>query len=232
MSFTVFMPIAPKDSPSEVIARDSLFNAYIHSVYDSCNLDTQGLSYAIFEKAITGFYNIKDRSPKSILTIVDFQKPSKDKRLWVIDLAHTKVLFNTLVAHGKNTGDDQALKFSNTPNSYMSSLGFYSTGNTYIGKHGLSLVLEGLDEGFNSNAKNRAIVMHGADYVCKEFIDENGRLGRSLGCPALPPMEHKKIIEALEGGTILFVYHPSAEYRSTYLNRSSAIEQFVKENIQ
>jgi hypothetical protein len=212
--------------------KDSIFSAHIKKIYDSCQLNTKGMTLEVFEKGMTGFYNLKNRGlvKKSILSIVDFQKSSTTKRLWVIDLKKSKVLFHTLVAHGKNTGEDQAIKFSDIPNSYMSSLGFYQTRETYIGKHGLSLVLDGLDKGFNSNAKDRSIVMHGAEYVCEEFIQSNGRLGRSQGCPAVPPNEHKAIIQAVEGGSILYVYYPTSSYRSIYLNRQFAIDQFLKEN--
>jgi hypothetical protein len=210
---------------------DSIFTDYVTNLYQSIHLKETGMSYTVFEKGITGFYNLKNRGlvKKNILSIVDFQKSSTNKRLWVIDLKGSKVLFHTLVAHGRNTGEDQAIKFSDIPNSYMSSLGFYQTRETYIGKHGLSLVLDGLDKGFNTNAKDRSIVMHGAEYVCEEFIQTNGRLGRSQGCPAVPPKEHKAIIQAVEGGSILYVHYPTPNYRSMYLNRNEAIAQFLKE---
>lgn len=229
---TSFKEVAiPKSSTHAGVKKDSIFAAHIKEIYDSCKLNKKGMSFEVFEKGMTGFYNLKNRGlvKKNILSIVDFQKSSTNKRLWVIDLKNSTVLFHTLVAHGKNTGEDQAIKFSDIPNSYMSSLGFYQTRETYIGKHGLSLVLDGLDKGFNANAKDRSIVMHGAEYVCEEFIQSNGRLGRSQGCPAVPPKEHKAIIQAVEGGSILYVYYPSSNYRSIYLNRKDAIDQYIKE---
>ena len=218
---------------SDNINNHSLFDTHLRKIFNSCGLETKGLSYKVFEKGMTGYFNLRNSKKgiisKSILTIVDFEKRSKEKRLWVIDLNKTKVLFNTLVAHGKNTGEDKAINFSNTPQSNMSSLGFYLTEETYCGKHGLSLRLNGLDEGFNSNARDRAIVMHGADYVCEEFISANGRLGRSQGCPALPVKEHRPIIQTIAGGSVLFIHHPTPGYESIYLNKEKAVQQFIKQ---
>ena len=117
-----------------------------------------------------------------------------------------------MVAHGKNTGGLLAKNFSNTIGSKQSSLGFYITGNTYTGKHGLSLYLNGIEPNINDNAKERAIVIHGASYVSQDFISENGRLGRSFGCPAVPVSKHKTIINTIKNGSCLFMYYPSAYY--------------------
>ncbi|MDD3877083.1 MAG: murein L,D-transpeptidase catalytic domain family protein [Bacteroidales bacterium] len=144
-----------------------------------------------------------------ILTIIDFSLPSTSKRLWTINFETREVLFNTYVAHGKNTGDNIAENFSNTPQSHQSSLGFYLTANSYIGKHGKSLRLIGLERGLNDNAIARAIVIHGADYVSESFINAHGRLGRSHGCPAIPLELTNDFIETVKDGTLLFVYHPS-----------------------
>lgn len=220
-------------SSSDNVTKSSLFDAHLRRVFDSCGLEKKGLSYKVFEKGITGYYNLRNKKKglisKDILTIVDFHKRSKEKRLWIIDLSATKVLFHTLVAHGKNTGEDEAINFSNTPHSNMSSLGFYYTEETYCGKHGLSLRLNGVDEGFNTNARDRAIVIHGADYVCEEFISANGRLGRSQGCPALPLKEHRQIITTIAGGSVLFIHYDFPGYQSIYLNKENAIEEFIKQ---
>src|SRR5690606_10049179 len=117
-----------------------------------------------------------------------------------------KMLFNTYVAHGRNSGEDIATEFSNVEDSYKSSLGFYVTEDLYYGKHGLSLKLIGMDEDFNSNAMDRCIVMHGADYASEEFIRQNGRLGRSLGCPAIPMEEHEEIVKTIKHGTPMYVH--------------------------
>lgn len=217
---------------AEEIKKDSVYEQYVQNLYQTIGLADRGLSRDLFEKGLTGFYNIKNKRAlkvKDVLTIVDFGKRSKEKRLWVIDLEASKILFNTLVAHGKNTGEDLALKFSDTPNSNMSSLGFYLTENTYCGKHGLSLRLEGLDKGYNSNAKERAIVMHGASYVCEDFIDSYGRLGRSQGCPALPVSENEKIIDVIKDGSVLFMHHPASPYQSVFLDRKIAAYQIEVE---
>jgi len=147
-----------------------------------------------------------------VITIIDFSLPSTQERLWVIDLFQGKVLFHSLVSHGRNSGELMAEKFSNIPGSFTSSPGFYTTGETYFGRHGLSLKLNGLEAGINDKARERAIVMHGADYVAPEFIRKHGRLGRSHGCPAVPTELSKEIIETIKDGTCLFIYVPKESY--------------------
>jgi hypothetical protein len=209
------------------------FSQHLEQVYQEANLKNKGLSFPVFKQAFIGFLNLKQRASISpaqeILTIVDFTKSSREKRMWVIDLEAKKVLFNTLVAHGRNTGNDKAVKFSNKPNSYMSSLGFYITDQTYYGKHGLSLKLEGMDEGFNTNARERAIVIHGADYATADFVKQYGRLGRSLGCPALPTEISKEVIETIKNETVLYVHSNDASYKSNYLDTALAVESFASE---
>ena len=179
-------------------------------------------SLVSFTNGITGYNKLKaeGKIKNELLTIVDFSLPSTEKRLWVLDMTDHKVLFNTLVAHGKNTGGDMATEFSNIENSFQSSLGFYVTAETYYGKNGLSLFIDGQEEGFNSNARERYVVVHGADYANPEFIARNGRLGRSLGCPAVPTGISKEVINTIKGHSALFIYHPSEEYakNSVYLN--------------
>ncbi len=188
------------------------------SLYDQLELGRAGLKKNVFDYALHGWQKID--TAKSMLTIVDFSQPSTHKRLYVVDLAKKKLLFNTYVAHGQKSGDLVARQFSNTQSSFQTSLGFYKTLNTYMGKHGLSLQLQGLEKGFNDNVYNRNIVLHGADYACEEFIRKNGRLGRSQGCPAVPYAESKGIIQAVKGGSCLFVYAPNSDYlkRSAYLS--------------
>lgn len=153
-------------------------------------------------------------SRREVITIIDFSLQSDRKRLWVIDLNNGKVLFRCLVSHGRNSGELKAEKFSNIPGSYASSPGFYATGETYIGKHGLSLILDGLESGINDKARARAIVIHGADYVSDDFIRSHGRLGRSLGCPAVPVELSEDIIKTIKGGSCLFIYAPEPGYTS------------------
>ncbi len=188
--------------------------------YDSLNLGGTGLRREVFEYALRGLGKMRKARP--VLSIVDMTQPSTNKRLYVIDLASRKLLFHTYVSHGRNTGDLAAKRFSNTNESYQSSLGFYRTLDTYQGKHGLSLHLKGLEKGFNDNAFDRAIVLHGADYVCEDFIKRTGRLGRSQGCPAVPNNLSRSIILAIKDGSCLFVYYPDPTYlkRSTYLSNA------------
>lgn len=164
-----------------------------------------------FKEALKGFYSLKAKGliKKDILTLVDFSLSANTKRLWVIDLTSNTILFNSLVAHGRNTGDEFANSFSNDAESNKSSLGFYSTGEIYNGKHGMSLKLDGLEKGVNDNARNRAVVVHGADYVSTSFIKNHNRLGRSQGCPAIPVEIAGKIINTIKDKSCFYIYHPS-----------------------
>lgn len=167
--------------------------------------------YDSFSKAIEGFAKLKNKGiiKNNILTIVDFDLPSTQKRLWVIDMDENKILFHSLVAHGKNSGELTAESFSNQNESFKSSLGFYMTNETYVGGHGLSLKLDGLEKNKNDNARNRAIVIHGADYVSEGFINAHNRLGRSFGCPALPLELTKSIISTIKNKSCLYINHHS-----------------------
>lgn len=182
------------------------------SVYRELNANNFALpNFECFNTALNGFQLLKERGQitKNILTLVDFSLSSNTKRLWVIDLEKNMVLFNTLVAHGRNTGEEFANEFSNQAESFKSSIGFYATGEVYNGKHGLSLKLDGLEKGLNDNARERAVVVHGADYVSESFIRQNKRLGRSQGCPAIPVEMNSKIINVIKNKSCLFLYHPS-----------------------
>ncbi|RYY94110.1 MAG: murein L,D-transpeptidase catalytic domain family protein [Chitinophagaceae bacterium] len=155
---------------------------------------------------------------EQVLTIVDFSQPSSQKRMYILDMATGAVLFNTYVAHGRNSGLNYAEKFSNNNESLQSSLGFYVTKGTYMGKHGLSLRLSGLEDGWNSNAEARAVVVHGAEYIGSSRADA-AYMGRSWGCPAVPQAQASKVINMIKDGTALFVYHPTQKY----LNSSKII---------
>jgi hypothetical protein len=184
------------------------------SIYSGLNLKELGLSENAFKLALKGWSKLKAKGEVSrdIISICDFTQSSNNKRLYIIDLATGTLLFNTLVAHGKNTGDEFAHYFSNSPSSLKSSLGFYVTKEAYEGSHGLGLKLMGIEPGFNDRAEERAIVMHGANYVCNEFIDQYGRLGKSWGCPAVPFELHEQIINTIKDGTCLFIYFPDKAY--------------------
>ncbi|MCU7614350.1 murein L,D-transpeptidase catalytic domain family protein [Chryseobacterium sp. GMJ5] len=177
------------------------------------------LNFEAFSKALTGFENLKKagllNQDAHLLTICDFSMSSNTKRLWVLDLNEKKVLFNSLVAHGKNTGEEYAQNFSNTESSYQSSLGFYITDVTYSGDNGYSLKLLGMDKGYNDAALQRAVVMHGADYVSEEFAAIHKRIGRSWGCPAIPRNLTEPIINTIKGRNCLFIYYPDQNYLST-----------------
>lgn len=182
-----------------------------------------------FEKAVLGYYSLlKKQAIKADakLTLIDFSKPSDQVRMWILDMKTMVVLHETLVAHGKKSGDKFAKEFSNIPESHQSSLGFYKTGSTYFGKHGLSLRLHGLEEGINHLAEPRAIVLHGADYVSDDFIQKHGRLGRSFGCPAVPLEENKDIIELIKNGSCMYIYHPEPTYHAQSQIISPALDLF------
>lgn len=206
-----------KNPTSHATTLVSKGTAKTSTVYDQLNLSQFGLQRDVFDYALRGWQ--KMGTSKSVLSIVDLSQPSTKKRLYVVDLLSKKLLFNTYVSHGQKSGGLVATSFSNVNSSFQTSLGFYKTLDTYMGKHGLSLQLKGLEKGFNDNVYNRNIVLHGADYVCEEFIRKTGRLGRSQGCPAVPYAESKKIIQVVKGGTCLFVYSPNVDYltKSSYL---------------
>lgn len=186
----------------------------VYSKLDSSQFNLPKLES--FKEALIGFYELKDKGliQKEVLTLVDFSLSSNTKRLWVIDLSTNTILYNSLVAHGKNTGEEFAHSFSNTNSSFKSSLGFYVTGETYTGKHGMSLKLDGIEKGINDNARMRGVVIHGANYVSNAFIKYNNRLGRSLGCPAIPEDALKGIVNTIKNKSCLFIYHPSRSIKT------------------
>lgn len=188
----------------------------ITDVYSEINLIGIGLSREIFNLAIKGLNRLEGNGKlhnPTIVTIADYSQSSSKKRLYVIDLKNKKLLFNTYVAHGRNTGDEFATSFSNENGSHKSSLGFYVTDQTIIGSHtGFSLLINGVEKGFNDNAVKREIIIHSADYASENFIMKNGRMGRSFGCPVLPPDLNQPIIETIKGGTCLFIYNPDHNY--------------------
>lgn len=144
-----------------------------------------------------------------VLGIIDYSLPSTQPRFWVLDLQHCRLLFHELVAHGKNSGGVYATRFSNATGSLMSSLGVFITGSPYMGEHGLSLRLQGMDKGENDNCLQRDIVIHAASYVNESIAQKLGRLGRSWGCPAVRPEISRQLIQSLEGGAVLFAYYPA-----------------------
>jgi len=188
-------------------------SADISNLYDSLHLDTRGLPRNVFEMAIAGYKKLQStgKISNNKLSIADFTQPSTRNRLYIIDLASRKLLFHTLVAHGKNSGELMASKFSNKAESNQSSLGFYVTAEKYLGKHGLSLRLDGLEK-YNNKARERAIVMHAANYVSEDFARARGYIGRSWGCPAVSTGLNEPIINAIGNGSCLFIYGGQSDY--------------------
>jgi len=189
----------------------------IRQLWVDCKLDGV-LSFGIFNTAILGLNKLEGVKNRKIISIIDYSKPSTEKRFYVIDLEKKQLLYRSLVAHGMGSGDNMAEIFSNESDSHKSTLGFYITAETYTGKNGYSLKLDGLEKGINDNARNRDIVIHGAKYVSQDFIDKYGRLGRSWGCPALPVDVSKSIIDKISGGSCLFIFGNDSSYskNSTY----------------
>jgi len=209
-------------------------------IYKELQFTDETLNFEVFEKAFLGFQNLKNSGKlepsAKLLSVCDFSLSSNRKRLWVIDLGEKKILFNTLVAHGKGTGEEFATDFSNIENSHQSSMGFYVTEQTYNGDNGYSLRLFGMDRGYNDAALERCIVMHGAKYVSEDFIKSEKRLGRSWGCPAVPTSLAKPIINTIKNRTCLFIYFPDQNYLASSqwlknVEKTDSIFDSPKENM-
>lgn len=221
-SFTIIPSVQTASSDnavaaSPVIADSSFCFAFSAATerYNAINLQQYGLSADAFNYAWKGYQHLLEKnmiSRTDYLTICDFSQSSNKKRLYIIDVINNKLITNTYVAHGRNSGAEYATKFSNTPESLQTSLGFYVTQNTYIGEHGLSLRVNGVDPGYNDNALARSIVIHGAAYVDEARAQQGVFMGRSFGCPAVPQKESAQIISTIKNGTCLFIYHPSRNY--------------------
>lgn len=189
---------------------------------DSLHLESKGLSKQTLEYALKGYIYMQQKGllfKRDILSICDFSQSSKKKRLYIIDVENKKLVLNTYVAHGKNSGSEYANSFSNNPNSLKSSLGFYVTRSTYFGGHGLSLKIEGVEKGFNDKANSRNIVVHGSSYVGDASVRSNSSCGRSFGCPAVSSRESPVVIDAIKNGSCLFIFHPT----KTYLRQSKIL---------
>jgi len=207
----------------------TLSKSKAEQLYEELNI-AHILKYEAFELAMQGFEKL-DFKNKNIISIIDFTLPSTEKRLYVIDLAQKKLLYHSIVSHGRNSGEKYAVNFSNKHGSFQSSLGFYTTEGTYIGGNGYSLVLNGLEKGINDQAKARAVVIHGADYCSEQIIKSTGRLGRSYGCPALPRELTRPIINTIKDGSMLFIYADNPHYlaKSSIINKERTL---LAENFQ
>jgi hypothetical protein len=201
--------------------------AAIEQLYTEIDLGSYNLPFDVFQKAIAGYTLLRSDGKlgdKNILTIIDFTKPSTEKRFYTIDLDTKQVAFHSLVAHGRNTGENIAKSFSNKQHSNQSSLGFYVTGESYVGSKGYSLRLDGQEKEYNGNLRSRAVVIHSADYVSDAWIKKYGRIGRSQGCPALPNEINKAVIDVIKDKTVVFAYFND----SNYLENSVYLDAFRK----
>lgn len=188
-------------------------------LYSELNLEKE-ICYKAFDQAMQGYKKLRVKN-KDIVTLIDFTKPSTEKRLIILNLKEKKMLLKSYVAHGKRSGDNFAKYFSNKNGSHQSSLGFYTTGETYKGRNGYSLILNGQEKGINDLARSRAIVIHAADYANPSVIKSSGRLGRSFGCPALPEDINDKVIDIIKDGTLLYIYADN----KNYLTQSKILSQ-------
>jgi hypothetical protein len=211
---------------------DSLTNLYY-----SIGLTRYNLPYEVFRYGMIGYYKLKQEnklSDKNLVSIIDFTKPSTEKRFYTIDLDRQEVVYYTYVSHGRNTGENIARSFSNEVHSNQSSLGFYVTGETYIGSKGYSLKLDGTEKGVNDKMRERAVVMHEAEYVSERWIKNYGRLGRSQGCPALPKEISREVINNIKNHTMIFAYYKDESYlqSSAYLNVNDVLPEPSQEMVQ
>ena len=208
----------------------------IKELYNELNAAQYDLSFTAFRYAYIGYQTMKKQhrlNNKELFSIIDFTKDCNSKRFYTIDLEKMKIVYYTYVAHGKKSGERMATSFSDAVESNKSSIGFYITGNTYNGGNGYSLILHGDEKGYNSNLAKRSVVVHAADYANEEYIARNGRMGRSLGCPALPENIYKQVIETIKEKTMIFAYYNDAKYLKTskYLNVLKLIEDEPVESV-
>jgi hypothetical protein len=215
---------APTSSVAAAVSASSTKTATVASLFDEASWSDEeigNIDRKVLSLALTSARDAADADtlPRT-LTIIDFSKPSTSARMWVYDLRSHDLLFEEHVAHGRNSGHDLATSFSNEPGSFKSSIGLYRAAEAYYGKHGYSLRLDGLEPGFNDRARERAIVIHGAEYVNAKTARAQGRLGRSLGCPAVRPEISRELIDAVKEGGLIFAYYPDPEWLagSTFLN--------------
>jgi hypothetical protein len=216
---------------AEEVARLQFEDSVTH-LYQALELARYDLSYTVFRYGMIG-YNLMQQQGKlgrkNLLTIIDFTKPSSKKRFYTIDLGARRVKYHTYVSHGRNTGENEAKAFSNIVHSNQSSLGFYTTAETYVGTKGYSLKLDGLEKGYNDKVRERAVVIHEADYVSESWIRKYGRLGRSQGCPALSKEVSREIIDGIKHQTLIFAYYNDPVYLQTsaYLNMDQLISNIT-----
>jgi len=205
--------------PGAGIQRENIeksFHDFTISFYQ--RIGDADLDYDAFRIGLLGYLRLRKEGrlkKAALLTIIDYSKSSNSERFFLFDVDQKVLLHKSLVAHGKNTGQEYARYFSNIPETRKSSMGFHITAETYYGMHGLSMRMDGVEPRFNGNVRKRDIVIHSADYVSEKFIAANNRLGRSWGCPALPAEHYLPVIQKIKDGSCLFVYYPDEEYLSS-----------------
>jgi len=222
------------ESESTAEERIEAFEDGIFEMYCDIGLQDEGLSLEAFQNAMIGYYNLKDRGKlknPNILSVIDFTQSCNELRFYTVNLETRKLIFRELVAHGENTGVEYARYFSNNNKSHQSSLGFFVTGETYTGRRGFSLKLDGMEWGINSNVRARGVVIHGAEYVDERYITKGGRIGRSWGCPAMGNDVYKQVIEVIKEGTCVFAWYPDKVYLkyTGMLNKDQAAEAFFQQ---
>jgi L,D-transpeptidase-like protein len=226
---------APASTPTQVVVNTTPSVATLRDIpaigdaIDMAAAEAAGVSLDVLQTALSAVQcgmNAGDLLAPPTLTLIDYSRPSVEPRLWVFDLASGRMLFKELVAHGRNTGENMATRFSDDMNSHQSSLGLFVTGDTYVGNNGYSLRLDGLEPGFNSHARERAVVMHGAPYVNAALATSQGRIGRSWGCPALREAVARDVIDTIRGGGVIFSYYPDQNWlaRSKFVNCGGGVE--------
>jgi hypothetical protein len=250
LTFSLLAYSAPAPTTAEILPTDgkvittgslagfssATFEDSLVNLYGAIELQEKGLSYDAFRYAMIGFYTLKDDgrlNERNIISIIDFTKPSTEQRFYTIDLDRKSILYYSLVSHGKNTGENVAANFSNVVHSNQSSLGFYITGETYVGSKGYSLKLDGIESGVNDKMRERAVVMHEADYVSEYWIRKYGRLGRSQGCPALPKAISRNVINTIKNKTLVFAYFNDDRYlsNSNYLDVDALMARIPNESV-
>ncbi len=227
MLFMMLIMVFPLEGRSLSFDNNNEFRNNFLALSQSSEIQNK-IDPMVLSMALSGYYSLKDQGKVNrdgILTVIDFNRPSVDERLFVIDVNEGRLLYSGLVAHGRRSGENYAQFFSNDPGSHQSSLGFFTTGDTYDGKNGYSLRLIGMERGINDRAESRSIVIHGANYVSYDYIRKHGRLGRSQGCPAISVDSFQQVIDLIKGGSCLFIFHGDKDYatKSTLFNPDLAL---------
>lgn len=234
LSVIVLGSFSPAESEGTAEERVAAFEDGVFELYCEIGLEEEGLSIDAFHNAMVGYYNLKEKGKlknPNIVSIIDFTQSCNQKRFYTVNLETCELVFRELVAHGENSGVEYAKYFSNNSKSHQSSLGFFVTGETYHGRRGFSMKLDGQEWGFNNNVRARGVVVHGAHYVDESYIAKGGRIGRSWGCPALASDVYQEVIEVIKDGTCVFAWYPDKVYLkyTAMLNEDKAADAFFQQ---